>query len=376
MNVQSKMTRVVAVGVWSVVALLAMGTPADAVRIKDIATIEGVRENSLLGYGLVVGLNGTGDKAQTTFTVQTLVNMLNKMGINLDPSTVKVKNVASVIVTAKLPPFMKPGSRIDVVVSSLGDATSLSGGTLLLTPLKGADQQVYAVAQGPISVGGFVGGRGADVVQKNHPTVGSITGGALVEKEVESAFVQQDRITLLLRQQDFTTATRIAQAINARLGEQTTASTVDAGSVRFQVPEHYMGRLVDLVGVVEGLDIEVDLPAKVVVNERTGTIVMGSQVRISDVAISHGNLTIRVKTRLSVSQPSPFGPEGSETVIVPEEEVTITEGDDRLTVMREGATIGGVVRGLNDIGVTPRDMVSILQAIKSAGALQAELEIL
>ncbi len=376
MDLQKKMIKVIGFVAWTVLFVLTVGAPAEAVRIKDITTVEGVRENSLIGYGLIVGLNGTGDKSQTTFTVQTLVNMLNKMGINLDPSTVKVKNVAAVIVTAKLPPFMRAGSRIDVVVSSLGDATSLSGGTLLLTPLKGPDQQVYAVAQGPISVGGFVGGLGTDVVQKNHPTVGTLTGGALVEKEVENAFVNQDRITLLLRQQDFTTATRVAQAINTRLGEQTTASTVDAGTVRFQVPEHYMGRLVDLIGVVEGLDVEVDLPAKVVVNERTGTIVMGSQVRISDVAISHGSLTVRVKTRLKASQPAPFAPEGSETLLISEEEVSVTEEKDRLTVVREGATIGGVVRGLNDIGVTPRDLVSILQAIKSAGALQAELEIL
>ncbi len=374
MDSQGKRMRTI--GLWACVLMVAvaMVSPADAVRIKDIATVEGVRENSLIGYGLVIGLNGTGDKSQTTFTVQTLVNMLNKMGINLDPTTVKVKNVASVIVTAKLPPFMRPGSRIDVVVSSLGDATSLNGGTLLLTPLKGPDQQVYAVAQGPISVGGFVGGRGTDVVQKNHPTVGFVTGGGLVEQEVANTFVSHSQITLLLRQQDFTTATRVAQAINARLAEQTEAKTVDAGTVRFQVPEHYLGRLVDLIGIVEGLDVEVDLPAKVVVNERTGTIVMGSQVRISDVAISHGNLTIRVKTRPTVSQPLPFS-EG-ETLLIPEEEVTVTEGNDRLTVVREGATIGGVVRGLNDIGVTPRDLISILQAIESAGALQAELEIL
>jgi flagellar P-ring protein precursor FlgI len=374
MSSQGKKMRVLGLLACVLMVVMAMVSPANAVRIKDVATVEGVRENSLIGYGLVVGLNGTGDKSQTTFTVQTLVNMLNKMGINLDPSTVKVKNVASVIVTAKLPPFMRPGSRIDVVVSSLGDATSLNGGTLLLTPLKGPDQQVYAVAQGPISVGGFVGGRGTDVIQKNHPTVGFVTGGAFVEKEVANSFVSQNQITLLLRQQDFTTATRVAQAINARLMEQTEAKTVDAGTVRFQVPEHYLGRLVDLIGMVEGLDVEVDLPAKVVVNERTGTIVMGSQVRISDVAISHGNLTIRVKTRLNVSQPLPFS-EG-ETLLIPEEELSITEENDRLTVIREGATIGGVVRGLNDIGVTPRDLISILQAIKSAGALQAELEIL
>lgn len=348
---------------------------ADAVRIKDMTSIEGVRDNTLIGYGLVVGLNGTGDKAGTTFTIQALVSMLNKMGVFLDPSTVKVKNVAAVIVTAKLPPFMKTGGRVDVVVSSLGDATSLNGGTLLLTPLRGPDQQVYAVSQGPISVGGFVGGD-ASKIQKNHPTVGTIGGGALVEREVDSGFESLEYVRLLLRNQDHTTATRVAQAINARMGRETTAITVDAGTVRFQVPERYLGRVTDLMAVVEVLDVEVDTPARVVVNERTGTIVMGHQIRISDVAVSHGNLTIRVQQRLKVSQPLPFGPEGSTTVVVPEEEISISEENDKLTVLREGATIGGVVRGLNEIGVSPRDMVSILQAIKAAGALQGELEII
>ncbi len=353
----------------------ALPAPASAVRIKDITSIEGVRDNTLLGYGLVVGLNGTGDKAGTTFTIQALVSMLNKMGVFLDPATVKVKNIAAVIVTAKLPPFMKTGGRVDVVVSSLGDATSLNGGTLLLTPLRGPDQQVYAIAQGPISVGGFIGGD-ASKIQKNHPTVGSIGGGALVEKVVDNGFANLEHVTLLLRNQDHTTATRVAQAINARMGQETTAMTIDAGTVRFQVPERYLGRVTDLMSVVEVLEVAVDTPARVVVNERTGTIVIGHQVRISDVAVSHGNLTIRVQKRFKVSQPLPFGPEGSATVVVPEEEVTISEENDKLTLLYEGATIGGVVRGLNDIGVSPRDMVSILQAIKAAGALQAELEII
>ncbi len=362
--------------IWMVGLMLAMwAQSAWAVRIKDIANMEGVRDNTLIGYGLVVGLNGTGDKAGTTFTIQALVSMLDKMGVFLDPTTVKVKNVAAVIVTAKLPPFMRSGSRVDVVISSLGDATSLNGGTLLLTPLKGPDQQVYAVAQGPISVGGFVGGD-ATKVQKNHPTVGTIAGGALVEKEVPTGFADKEYVTLLLRNQDFTTATRVAQAINARMGQETTAMTVDAGTIRFQVPERYKGRVVDLMGVVEGLDVETDAPARVVVNERTGTVVMGHQVRISDVAVSHGNLSIRIRKQAKVSQPFPFGPEGSATVVVPEEEVTITEGNDKLIVLHEGATIGGVVRGLNEIGVSPRDMISVLQAIKAAGAMQAELEII
>ncbi|MCG3110448.1 MAG: flagellar basal body P-ring protein FlgI [Candidatus Manganitrophus sp. SB1] len=348
---------------------------AEAVRIKDIAAVEGVRENSLIGYGLVIGLNGTGDKTGTTFTVQTLSSMLKKMGIAVEPSAVKVKNVAAVMVTAKLPPFVKTGSRIDVVVSSLGDATSLQGGTLLLTPLKGADQQVYAVAQGPISIGGFIGGKEGDSVQKNHPTAGRVAEGAQVEKEVGFPFLHKERFNLLLRQQDFTTALRISQAINAQLGGESVASAVDSGTITLQVPDFYKGRLVELLAAIESLEVTVDLPARVVVNERTGTIVMGDQVRISEVAVSHGNLTIRVKTDFQVSQPPPFAPEGSETVVVPQRQTEVREEDAQILMLR-GATIGEVVRGLNAIGVTPRDLIAILQAIKAAGALQAELEIL
>src|SRR5579884_384693 len=349
---------------------------AEAVRIKDIAQVEGVRENSLIGYGLVIGLNGTGDKSGTTFTVQTLTSMLNKMGITVDPLLVKVKNVAAVMVTAKLPPFVKSGSRIDVVVSSLGDATSLQGGTLLLTPLRGPDQQVYAVAQGPISIGGFIGGKDGDSIQKNHPTAGRVAEGALVEKEVGFAFVNKDRLNILLRQQDFTTALRISRAINTQLGMEASATAVDSGTVTLQVPEEYKGRLVELLAAIEGVDVTVDLPARVVVNERTGTIVMGDQVKISDVAVSHGNLTIRVKTEYQVSQPPPFAPKGSETIVVPQRQTEVKEEEAKILVLKGGTTIGEVVRGLNAIGVTPRDLIAILQAIKAAGALQAELEIL
>lgn len=357
------------------ILFLAVPMGAEAVRIKDIAAVEGVRENSLIGYGLVIGLNGTGDKTGTTFTVQTLSSMLKKMGIAVEPSAVKVKNVAAVMVTAKLPPFTKTGSRIDVVVSSLGDATSLQGGTLLLTPLKGADQQVYAVAQGPISIGGFIGGKEGDSVQKNHPTAGRVAEGAQVEKEVGFPFLNKERFNILLRQQDFTTALRISQAINAQLGGEAVATAVDSGTITLQVPDHYRGRLVELLAAIESLEVTVDLPARVVVNERTGTIVMGDQVRLSQVAVSHGNLTIRVKTDFQVSQPPPFAPEGSETVVVPQRQTEVQEEESQILMLR-GATIGEVVRGLNAIGVTPRDLIAILQAIKAAGALQAELEIL
>jgi len=352
---------------------------ADAARIKDIATIQGVRNNSLIGYGLVIGLSGTGDKTGTTFTVQTLTSMLNKMGITVDPKTVKVKNVAAVMVTANLPPFVRAGSTIDVVVSSMGDATSLQGGTLLLTPLKGADQEVYAVAQGSVSVGGFLGGKGGDSIQKNHPTAGRIASGALIEKEVKVHFADKKEITILLRSQDFTTAVRVSQAINGLLGAAqppiATATPVDGGTVRLQLSETFQGNGVELLAMIESLDIEIDFPAKVVVNERTGTIVMGNRVKISDVAIAHGNLTIQVQTDIQVSQPPPFAPEGAETVVVPQREITVTEEDSKI-VLIGGTTIGDLIRGLNAIGVSPRDLISVLQAIKAAGALHAELEII
>jgi len=347
---------------------------AHATRIKDIASVEGARTNSLIGYGLVIGLNGTGDKTGPTFTVQSLSSMLNKMGILIDPSTVQIKNVAAVAVTATLPPFAKGGSTIDVVVSSLGDARSLQGGTLLLTPLKGPDLKVYAVAQGPISIGGFIGGKEGDTVQKNHPTVGRIANGAIVEKEVGQSVTAGDTVTLLLRQQDFTTATRVSAAINTGLGGGI-AEAVDSGTIRVKIPDEQKSHLVEFLASVEGVEVETDVPAKVVVNERTGTIVMGDHVRISEVAVSHGNLTIRVKTELEVSQPGPFAEKGK-TVVVPRQQTTVTEEEAKIMVLKQGASIGDVVVALNSIGVTPRDLIAILQAIKAAGALHAELEIL
>lgn len=359
----------------AVSSLLVMTSLAEAVRIKDIATIQGVRDNALIGYGLVIGLNGTGDKTGTTFTIQSLSSMLGKMGLSVDPNAVKVKNVAGVIVTAKLPPFMRPGSQIDVLISSVGDATSLQGGTLLLTPLKGPDQQIYAVAQGPVSIGGFIGGKDGDSVQKNHPTVGKIANGAVVEREVVSQFASKESVTILLRQQDFLTVMRMAQAINTKFGQEEMAIPVDAGTVHLKVPELYRGRVVELLATIEDLDVLVDMRARVVVNERTGTIVIGDKVRISDVAIAHGNLTIRVKAETQVSQPGAFAPKG-ETVSAPKVATDVKEEEASLLIFDSGATIGGLVRGLNAIGVSPRDLISILQAIKAAGALQADLEII
>lgn len=352
---------------------------AHAARVKDIATIKGIRDNSLIGYGLVIGLSGTGDKIGTRFTVQSLSSMLKKMGITVNAKAVKVKNVAGVMVTAKLPPFVRAGSRIDVLVSSLGDAKSLQGGTLLLTPLKGPDQKVYAVAQGPVSIGGFIGGGGGNTVQKNHPTAGRIADGALVEREVPNPFTGKDKLTLLLRQQDFTTALRVSHVINAKLGHGAAtppiATPIDSGAIQIDIPGKYRGRLVELLALIEGLEVQVDVRAKVVVNERTGTIVMGNRVRISDVAVSHGNLTIQVRTNFEVSQPAPFSSKG-ETVVVPQQETLVTEEEAKISLLSGGTTIGQVIRGLNAIGVTPRDLIAILQALKAAGALQAQLEIL
>ena len=348
-------------------------TPVHAVRIKDIATVGGVRDNQLIGYGLVVGLNGTGDKKGTAFTIRSVTSMLTKMGIAIDPSAVSVKNVAAVIVTAKLPPFAKKGSHIDVILSSIGDATSLQGGTLLLAPLKGADQTVYAVAQGPISLGGYIGGSGGDSVQKNHATVGRIAGGAIVEREVELEINDKKDITISLRQQDFSTSVRLADAINQSL-KQKMAHPEDPGTVTLTVPAEYQERVVELIASIENLDIQVDAPAKIVLNERTGTVVMGENVRISTVAISHGNLTIQVKTQIEVSQPGAFSK--GETVIVPQRDVSVEEQQARLMVLQSGVTVDEVVRALNSVGITPRDLIAILQAIKAAGALQADLEII
>lgn len=347
--------------------------PVHAVRIKDMATVGGVRDNQLIGYGLIVGLNGTGDKKGTEFTIRSVTSMLTKMGIAIDPSAVSVKNVAAVMVTAKLPPFAKKGSHIDVIVSSVGDATSLQGGTLLLAPLKGADQAVYAVAQGPISLGGYIGGSGGDSVQKNHATVGRIAGGAIVEREVELVLNDKKDITISLRQQDFSTSVRLADAINQSL-KQKLATPENPGTVTLTVPTEYQERVVELIASIENLDIQVDAPARIVLNERTGTVVMGENVRISTVAISHGNLTIQVKTQIEVSQPGAFSK--GETVVIPQQDVSVEEQQARLMVLQSGVTVDEVVRALNSVGITPRDLIAILQAIKAAGALQADLEII
>ncbi len=354
------------------VALLV--APALGVRLKDVANVKGVRGNQLTGYGLVVGLGGTGDKNGTEFTVRSLASVLARMGIGVDADAIQVKNVAAVVVTATLPPFARAGSRIDATVSSLGDATSLEGGTLVLTPLFGADGEVYAIGQGPLSVGGFsVGGGGGSSVAKNHTTVGRLAGGATVERELDYAIERKDVFEVALRDPDFTTARRVAKAINRELGEGL-AMAPDPGTVRVQVPPHFHGDVVSFLASVEAVDVSPDRAARVILNERTGTVVMGEQVTISTVAISHGALSVTIQIDNTVSQPLPFS-EGETTPVV-NDAITAVEEEARLTVVKESVTIDELVRGLNAMGVSPRDLISILQAIKAAGALSADLEVM
>ncbi len=355
------------------IMVLVITTSAHAIRIKDLASFEGIRDNQLMGYGLVVGLNSSGDSDQTKFQIQSVMNMLEKMGITTSLN-IKTKNVAAVMVTATLPPFAKQGNRLDVLVSSLGDAKSIAGGTLIMAPLKGADNQVYAVAQGSILTNSFAfGGQGA-AAQKNHPTAGRIPNGALVERELPNTLAGKSVINLNLHDADFTTASRIVAAINAKFHSPVAASK-DPGSVSLTIPEAYTNRAVEFVAALERLEVIPDAQAKVVLNERTGTVVMGENVRISTVAVTHGSLSLVIKESPQVSQPSPLS-KGGETKVVPETDLKVVEESRQLMVMPEGATIGDVVRALNLLGVTPRDMISIIQAVKSAGALQAELSII
>jgi len=355
--------------------LLLLPSAAFATRIKDIAAFDGVRDNQLVGYGLVVGLNGSGDSDQTKFPVQTLTNLLERSGVTIRRSDITVKNLAAVMVTATLPPMAKQGSRIDVLVSSLGDAKSLAGGTLVMTPLKGADGQVYAVAQGAVSTSSFSYGGQAASTQKNHPTAGRVPEGALVERELPYALADRSQLRLNLNQPDFTTASRITAAINKGFQAPIAVST-DPGSVTLTIPDKYQGNTVEFAAALEGLEVQPDMPAKVVLNERTGTVVMGSAVRISTVAVAHGNLTLTIKETPQVSQPAPFSKRG-DTVVVPRTSIKVNEEKGGgLTVLKEGANIGDVVKALNAIGVTPRDLIGILQAIKAAGAMQGELSII
>jgi len=355
-----------------VVMFSAFMSGAAAERIKDIASIEGVRDNQLIGYGIVVGLNGSGDKSRAT--LQSVTNMLARMGVTVSAKDIKAKNTAAVIVTATLPPFPKIGNRIDAVVSALGDAKSLQGGTLLLTPLKGADGRIYGIAQGPVSIGGFSAGGGGTTTQKNHPTVGKVPGGVTIEREIAFDIAAQKEINIYLHSPDFTTATSVSRAVNAFLGHEY-ARAEDPSKVVISIPEEFRGRVVDFIGMIETVDVEVDIPARVIINERTGTVVITRDVKISPVAISHGGLTVEISTEQMVSQPPPFGPESSRTVVVPRTDVSVREQKASLIPL-SGVSLNDVVKGLNMLGVTPRDLISILQALKAAGALRAELEII
>ena len=345
-------------------------------RIKDIVDFEGVRENILVGYGLVVGLNGTGDALDSAiFTRESLVGMLERLGVNARDDNLDTDNVAAVMVTATLPPFSKQGSRIDVSISAIGDAEDLLGGTLLVTPLVGADGEVYAVAQGPVATGAIsAAGDGQSVIQ-GVPTNGRIANGAIIEREIAFSMASMETVTIALKNPDFTTARRISQAINAFIGLPISQAN-DLASVRMIVPENYRGNAVALITDVEQLRVTPDIAAKVVINETTGIIVMGENVRISTVAIAQGNLTIRITETPQVSQPQPFAQTG-ETVTVPRTQIEIDQDEDKqLSVLAQSVTLQELVDGLTALGIGPRDLISILQAIKAAGALQAEIEVL
>jgi flagellar P-ring protein precursor FlgI len=345
---------------------------AHAARLKDIASFSGVRNNELVGYGLVVGLAGTGDGTSSTFTMRSMANMLEKMGVEANPDNLKPKNVAAVMVTAKMPVSAKPGSNLDVTVSSLGDAKSLLGGVLLVTPLKGLDGRVYAVGQGALTIGGFnVAGTAANA-QQNIPTVGRIPNGAVVERGVPFKFNNQDHMTVNLDVRDFGTTMQVVNKINASMGGQF-AKAKDISTIDLELPDRFRGNMVPLMASLEDLDISPDGKAKVVVDEKTGTVVLGQDVRLSRVAVAHGNLQIVVSETQQVSQPGPFS-DGT-TVITPQTDIQVQQQNKQLMLM-EGATLRELVDGLNSIGATPRDLISIIRTLKAAGSLHAEVEVI
>ena len=345
-------------------------------RIKDIVEFEGIRDNMLVGYGLVVGLNGTGDDLDSApFTRESLIGMLQRLGVSARDDDLDTENVAAVMVTANLPPFTRQGTRIDITVSALGDAENLLGGTLLVTPLLAADGEVYAVGQGPVAIAGFSAEGEGQSVTKGVPTTGRIPNGAIVEREIDFDLSELTSVKLSLRNPDLTTARHVAQAINTFVGEPT-ARSLDPATVQMRVPARYQGDVVALMTDVEQLPVKVDQVARVVIDERSGVIVMGEKVRISTVAIAQGNLTIRITETPQVSQPAPFANAG-ETQVVPRTDIQVEEdGDRKLAVLPSGVTLQELVNGLNALGVGPRDLITILQAIKASGALQAEIELL
>ena len=362
------MTRTVS---YLLIALLS-STECGAARLKELVSVEGVRENQLVAYGLVVGLAGTGDRKQTMFSAQSLTNMLERMGISVPPTSIQVRNTAAVMVTATLPAFAQPGMRIDVTEAAIGDAANLQGGILLLTSLRGGDGQVYAVAQGPVMTGGFAAGRGGASQSVNHPTVGRTPDGAIVERPAP-ALPLKSPVRLQLRQSDFTTAARIVEAVNQKFGARVAAAE-NAGLVTVSIPADYNGRATEFIAELEGLAVDADRLRRVVINERTGTVVLGKDLRIAPVAILQGNLSVEIQTRLEVSQPAPLG-QGN-TQVVPQTDVAVKEEKARNLVLKDGATVEDLVRGLAAIGSTPRDVIAILQNLHRAGALEAEIEVI
>lgn len=352
--------------------MMACSAGATGVRVKDLAMVAGARDNQLVGYGLVVGLAEDGDK-NPAYTVQSVANMLQRFGVNVPAAALAAKNVAAVMVTADIPAFVKPGTRIDVTLSSMGDAKSLQGGVLLQTPLKGADERTYAVAQGPISVGGFssgTGGAGGASVQKNHPTVAQIINGALVELEIPATIVHDNTLDLLLRQPDFTSASRMSAAINETF--PSISQAIDSTTIRVRIPQGHEKTPVDFIARLEAIELTPDTPARIIINERTGTIVANSRIKISRCAVSQGSLTISIASNVDVSQPPPLS-QGGTTKATPRTNTTVTEDKASLITMPELPTLEKVASTLNSLGVSPRDMMAIFQAMKQAGALQAEL---
>lgn len=356
------------------VSVMMLSFNAYGERVKDLVSVRGVRGNPVVGYGLVVGLSGTGDTRRTIFTRQSVASLLRRMGLNVDPARMETTNTAAVMVTAELPPFAVPGERMDVTVSAVGNARSIVGGTLLMTPLRGADGAVYAVAQGALATGGFVFQRALSSVLRNTPTTARISQGATVERGVPSEFVKDGEIVLALKDADFTTARRIADAITKKVGKDA-AQAKSPTAVHVKLPDARKEDAVAFLAELESVEVEADGHAKVVVNERTGTVVVGGRVRLGEAAVAHGNLDVSIQTAWGVSQPRPFAP-GGQTAVVPQSSVDAKESDGRMRRVGATATVDELVAALNSLGASPRDLIAILQALRAAGALHADLEVL
>ncbi len=366
--------RILTTALGVLILMAAFAQQAGAARIKDIASFSGVRTNQLVGYGLVVGLSGTGDKRGSDFTVQSIFNMLDKMGVRVDKKTLRPANVAAVMVTCQMPATSQPGTKLDVTVSSLGDSTSLLGGVLLMTPMKGVDGNIYGLAQGSLAVGGYQAGGAGATTSKNITTVASIPGGVNVERAIAFDFNQQRDLTINLSYSDFTTAMAIVQKINTSMGGSFARAT-DASTIKLDIPPQSKGNMVPLMATLENLEITPDNKAKVVVDEKTGTVVVGLNVKLTRSAVTHGNLQITIQESADVSQPLPFAPAGAQTVVVPQTTVNATE-QNREVRMLEGATLQELIEGLNILKATPRDLISILKTLKASGALHADMEVI